>query len=115
MIMTSPIEGAWQFVSDSQDGIMVFSDSYYSVVISAKNRSKLKSENPTEAEAAEVFRTLTTAAGPYKLVGTTLVCGRIANKNPNWTGVDASFEITLDGARLTLQGGANATVWKKVE
>lgn len=112
--MSSPIAGAWQLVSDSQDGILIFSDNYYGVVMSAKNRSKFKRENPTEAEAAEVYQTLTTAAGPYKLVGTSLVCGRIANKNPNATGVDATFEITLDRARLTLQSGST-TVWERVE
>jgi hypothetical protein len=113
--MSSSVVGAWQLVSDSDDGMLIFSDSYFSVVISEKNRAKFKGENPTEAEAAESYGTLTAVSGPYKLVGTTLVFSRIANKNPNVAGMDTSFEITLDGDRLTLQGSANATVWKRAE
>jgi len=117
MMMSSPIAGAWQMVSDSRDGIALFSDSYFSVVMSEKNRAKFKMEEPTEAEAAKAFHAVSTGAGTYELSGTTLVCHRIANLNPNWAGADSSFEITLVGEQLTMQGNASdsAWIWKKVE
>jgi hypothetical protein len=116
--MSSPIAGAWKMVSDSVDGIAVFSDSYFSIVISEKNRAKFKAEEPTEAEAAKAFHAVSTAAGRYELSGTTLVCHRIANLNPNRAGMDGSFEITLAGDRLTMKGGESddpTWVWTKVE
>ena len=115
--MSSPLVGVWELISDSDDGIALFSDTYYSIVITTKNRATFKTAEPTEAEAAEAYRTLTTAAGTYHLSGTTLVCQRTVNRNPNWTGQDVSFDASVHGDRLTLSGGVNAPSreWKKVE
>ena len=116
--MSSPLAGAWQMVSDTHDGIAVFSDTYYSIVMAEKNRAKFKADKPTEAEAAEAYRTLSTAAGSYEIVGTTLVFHRVVNRNPSGTGGDLYFEFTLDNEQLTMEGTPNRNDpwrWQKVQ
>jgi len=109
--MNSPLTGAWELVSETQNGIAVFTDAYFNITIVAKDRQRFKADEPTDAEAAEAYRTLSTAAGTYEVSGTTLILHRMVNRNPNWTGKDALWEIAIDGERLT----ADNLVWKRVD
>jgi hypothetical protein len=115
--MNSPVAGAWQLISDSHDGLFVLTDNYYSVVTAEKNRTKFKADKPTDAEEAEAYRSFMTATGSYELSGTTILCHRVASRNPNSTGVDASFEWSVDGDQLTMKSGTDAPdwVWKRLE
>ena len=108
--MNSPLAGAWELVSDTQNGIAVFTDTHYNITWGAKDRAKFKVDEPTDAEAAEAYRTLSTAAGTYEVSGTTLILHRTVNRNPNWTGKDAHWEVSIDGDQLT----ADNLVWKRV-
>jgi hypothetical protein len=106
----SQLAGAWELVSDTQNGIAVFTDTYFNITITAKDRQPFKADEPTDAEAAEAYRTLSTAAGTYEISGTTLILHRKVNRNPSWTGKDAYWEVSIDGDRLT----ADKLVWKRV-
>ena len=115
--MSSPIAGAWEMISDSQNGIAVFTDTYFSIVMADKNRKRFAANEPTDTEAAEAYRTLSTAAGTYEISRSIIVFHRIANRNPNWTGVDVSLDFSMDGDRATMTSPSGATVWvwRKVE
>ena len=67
--MNSLLAGAWELVSDTQSGIAVFTDTYFNITITAKDRLPFKAAEPTDAEAAEAYRTLSTAAGTYESRG----------------------------------------------
>ena len=108
--MSSPLAGAWKLVSDTQNGIAVFTDTHYNITWAAKSRTKFKVDEPTDAEAAVAYRALATAAGTYDITGTTVVLHRVVNLNPNWTGKDVHWEYSIDGDRLTM----GDRVWKRV-
>ncbi len=108
--MGSKLTGAWELVSDSSDGLAVFTDTHFNVTWTAKNRKKFKGDEPTDEEAVKAYHTLSTAAGTYETSGTTLVFHRFVNRNPNWTGMDADSEFTVDGDQLTFF----SMLWKKV-
>ncbi len=108
--MGSILAGAWELVSDSYNGLAIFTDTHFNVTWTAKNRAKFKTDEPTDEEAAEAFRTLSTAAGTYEISGETLIFHRYVNRHPNWTGVDAPSEFAVDGDQLT----ALSRIWKKV-
>ena len=91
--MNSQLAGAWELVSDTQNGIAVFTDTYFNITITAKDRQPFKAAEPTDAEAAEAYRTLSTAAGTYDISGTTLILHRIGQSKPE-----------LDGERRPLGG-----------
>jgi hypothetical protein len=108
--MSSKLAGAWELVSDSSNGLAVFTDTHFNVTWIEKNRAKFKTDEPTDAEAAEAFRTLNTAAGTYEISGDTLIFHRYVNRHPNWTGVDVHSEFSIDGDQLTFL----SRIWKKV-
>lgn len=108
--MNSQLAGAWELVSDTQNGIAVFTDTYFNMTIMAKDRQPFKADEPTDAEAAEAYRTLSTAAGTYEISGATMILHRTVNRNPNWTGKDVHWEVSIDGNQLT----AGNLVWKRV-
>ena len=109
--MRSPLGGAWEMVSDTMNGIAVFTDSYFSIVMAEKNRKRFATEVPTDSEAAEAYRTLSTAAGTYDLAGSTITFHRLANRNPNWTGVDISFDFSIEGQQATMKNDEGDIVW----
>jgi hypothetical protein len=108
--MSSELTGAWELVSDSHNGLAVFTDTHFNVTWTAKNRAKFKGDKPTDEEAAEAYRTLSTAAGTYEISGETLIFHRYVNRNPNWTGLDVHSEFSIDGDQLTFL----SMVWRKV-
>jgi hypothetical protein len=108
--MSSKLTGAWELVSDSFNGLAVFTDTHCNITWAAKNRAKFREDEPTDEEAAEAYRTLSTGAGTYEISGETLIFHRYVNRNPNWTGVDASSKFTIDGDQLTFF----SMVWRKV-
>ena len=108
--MNSLLAGAWELVSDTQNGIAVFTDTYYNITWAPKNRAKFKVDEPTDAEAVVAYRELATAAGTYDFKGTTVVLHRVVNLNPNWTGKDVHWEYSIEGDQLTM----GDRVWKRV-
>ena len=108
--MNSQLTGAWQLVSDTQNGIAVFTDTHYNITWAAKNRAKFKVDEPTDAEAVVAYRALATAAGTYDITGTTVVLHRVVNLNPNWTGKDVHWEYSIEGGQLKM----GDRVWKRV-
>lgn len=108
--MASPLAGAWELQSDTEVGLALFTDTHFSMSLSDRDRPAFASDDPTDAEAAEAFRTLQCAGGTYEIRGSTLVFHRLVNRHPNWTGRDYRWDYRLDGDRLTM-GERN---WRKV-
>jgi hypothetical protein len=108
--MSSPLAGAWELVSDSSNGIALFTDTYFNVTWAAKNREKFEADEPTDEEAAAAYRTLNTAAGTYEISGENFIFHRLVNRNPNWTGVDDHTKIVIDGDQFKMF----SMLWRKV-
>ena len=65
--MASPWTGAWQWLHDSFDGRLLLTEKYICAVFGQKDRQPPQAEQPTEAEAAGLFRSMSFPfAGPMK-------------------------------------------------
>ena len=53
----NPLVGAWELVSDSSDGILIYTGSHYSVVGAPKDRRRSSGERATPDEALEALLT----------------------------------------------------------
>ena len=92
--MSSPLAGAWILVSDTYQGVAVLTDSHFNISWSEKDRKPFKlAENPTDTEAAEAYRSFSSAAGTYMVSGNVAKLHRIVNRNPSWTGQDVEWEF----------------------
>lgn len=109
--MSSPLAGAWTLVSDTYDGVAVLTDNYFNITWAQKDRKPFElDETPTNTEAAEAYRTFSSAAGRYVISGAKAILNRIVNRNPSWTGQDVEWDFKVEGDYMTL--GPNR--WKKV-
>ena len=115
--MASQFVGAWEWVSDTMQGIAVFTESHYSDTFMSKDRKPFVNEaEPTEAEQAEAYRTLSAGSGTYAVSGSTLTLNEETNRNPSGAGRPMIADFTIDGDKLILtrQSDGLVVTFKKV-
>ena len=119
--MASPLAGAWEMASDTAQGVVVFTDTHFSLVAMPKNRQRSTSSEPTPEEAMESYQTVRALAGTYTISGSTATLKRVANSRADTVGLDAVMEFSVQGDRMTLKAisGTSRTtgqemVWRKV-
>ena len=101
--MTSPLIGAWETTSEPYQGLMIYTEKHYCHGIMSKNRKPFADEaNPTDAEEAEAYRTITAGSGTYSISGSTLTINEEMNRNPSGVGRPARFEFEIDGDMGTM-------------
>ena len=61
--MAPPWTGAWQWLSDEYDGRLILTENYFCYAYAQKGRQRPQVEQPTEAEAAALFRAFRAEAG----------------------------------------------------
>ena len=61
----NPLVGAWELVSDSSDGILIYTGSHYSVVGAPKDRRRSSRERATPVEALEAMPSCQARSGAY--------------------------------------------------
>ncbi len=61
--------------------------------------------NPTDAEAAEAYKTMFAGAGTYKFEGNRLTASEDMNRVPNGAGRPGFWEVSLEGDSLALSRG----------
>ena len=115
-MMSSPLVGAWEYVSDTRQGVMVCSETHYSVTIASKNRQRI--EEPTTEDMVEGYQEVNALAGTYTISGSKLTFNRVANIRVNLIDVPFEAEFTIDGDRLTWRSISGSRpredVWRKV-
>ena len=119
--MASPLTGAWEMVSDVDQGVVVFTDTHFSLVVMPKNRQRSTNSEPSPEEAMESYQTVRALAGTYTTSGSTATMKRVANSRADTVGLNAVMEFGIQGDRLTLKpisGTSRATgqemMWRKV-
>lgn len=100
--MASPLLGAWQLVSDSHEGMMIYTQTHYCNVTVRKGRKQI-SDQPTESEEAEAYRTIGASAGTYVIKGSVATRREEIDRIPQDHVDDADFEFTIAGHVLTWQ------------
>ena len=80
--MASPLAGAWELVSDTDQGVIVFTESHYSGVVMSKNSKRSDSSEPTPQAGLEVLPNVISshALGECPERGEDLVRQRISNR-----------------------------------
>ena len=115
--MSSPLVGAWELVSDTRQGVMVCSETHFSVTMASKNRQRI--QEPTPDEITEAYQDVNALAGTYTVSGSKLTFQRVATLRVNLIGLPFEADFTIDGDRLTWRSISGTTrpredVWKKV-
>ena len=57
-VLLYPIAGAWERVSDTDQGILVLTETHFSMVVMPKNRQRSERSEPTPEEAMAAYRDL---------------------------------------------------------
>lgn len=109
--METGLIGAWEVTSGDEVGLAIFTSHHFCMMATAKERPAFASEEPTDAEAAEAFRTLQAAGGTYEVGDGAIVFHRLVNRHPNLAGRDYRWTYELDGDRLVL----GPRTWQRVE
>lgn len=102
------------------------SDGRMQVIIVKEGRPKLDPARVTDAQRADLFKTLIAYAGTYRFDGKTVTHHIEASWNESWTGTDQQRDVQIEGKRVTLttrpspspMDGAMTTarlVWERLE
>ena len=100
----SSFNGAWKLISGPLEGIVVFTDTYYSMVRMDPVRKRFQGDNPTQIEAATTYQMFHGQGGPYRVSGSTLTLCPEITKNPNSVGRERIFRVAIQGDRMTWTG-----------
>jgi len=116
--MSSPLAGAWEYVSETHQGFWVCTETHYSIVLMRKNRQRIAREL-TPDEALEIYQSVNAVSGTYTLSGSRLTLKKIASLRADVLDVDVEAEFTIDGDRMTLRTMSGTSrprheVWRKV-
>jgi hypothetical protein len=117
--MSAPLAGAWELVSDTHQGVWVFTETHYSAVVMRKNRQRIGGRELTPTEALEAYQSVNALSGTYTVSGSRMTLKRSANLRADVLGVDLEAECTMDGDRMTVRSISGTSrpredVWRKV-
>ena len=96
----NPLVGAWERVSDSSVGVLIYTGSHYAAVMAPKDRQRSSGE-PTPDEALEALLSCPALAGTYTLSGSRITQVRESNTRPELSKLSAVFDYTIDGDTMT--------------
>ena len=91
----SPLQGAWEMVDDTEQGVLIFTGTYHVVVRMHEERDLPKGEQYTPEEAFTALYTCGAQAGPYTVSGSTLTLERTTCLRPERVGENAVQEFTM--------------------
>ena len=92
--------------SDEQSGCRIFTRGGHTFIFNVyKPRKAPAAVNPTDAELAALFRTMSAFTGTYKVEGNKLTVRVDASWIESWNGSDRAFLLDLAGNKLTMTIG----------
>jgi len=97
----NPLVGAWERVSDSSVGVLIYTGSHYAAVMAPKDRQRSSGEQATPDEALEALLSCPALAGTYTLSGSRITQVRESNTRPELSKLSAVFDYTIDGDTMT--------------
>ena len=116
----NPLVGAWERVSDSSVGVLIYTGSHYAAVMAPKDRQRSSGERATPDEALEAIRSCQALSGTYTVSGSKITHVRVANTRAELSGrpnvtdytiiADTMTGTNISGARTT--GAVNT--WHRI-
>jgi hypothetical protein len=101
--MSTTIAGAWELISETEQGLIVATDTHVSVLIALKDRPAVHDRPATEADELTAYRSFIAQAGRYTISGTRLIHHRDYTRDPAGTGTDEEFEFHRTDDTLVVQ------------
>ena len=97
----NPLVGAWELVSDSDAGILIYTGSHCVLVGAPKDRRRSTGNQATPDEALEAIRSCPAMAGTYTVSGSRITHTRIANSRAEVSGRPLFVDYSIDSNTLT--------------
>ena len=97
----NPLVGAWELVSDSDAGILIYTGSHCVLLGAPKNRRRSTGNPATPEEAVEAIRSCPAMAGTYTVSGSRITHTRIANSRAEVSGRPLFVDYSIDSNTLT--------------
>ena len=97
----NPLVGAWERVSDSSVGVLIYTGSHYSAVMAPKDRPRSSGERATPDEALAALNSCPALARTYTVSGSRITQVRESNTRPELSKLSAVFDYTIDGDTMT--------------
>jgi len=97
----NPLVGAWELVSDSDAGILIYTGSHYAVALMPKDRRRSAGDQTTPDEALEALLTCPALSGNYTVSGSRINHDRVANVRAELSGRPNVVDYTIVGDTMT--------------
>ena len=118
----NPLVGAWELVSDSSAGVLIYTGSHYATVSAPKNRRRSAGDQATPGEALDALLTSPALSGTYTVSGSTITHARLANTRAERSDQPLVADHTIDGGTMTfnVMSGASSTnagaslTWRRI-
>ncbi len=115
------LAGVWELLSDTFEGMAIMTESHFCEVITFKDRESYAGSEPSEAEAAELYRKIgRAAAGTYEVAdgeGTEL---HLFSEDPTRVGDSVRFGYAVDDTSCSFwqiqpDGSAGPAIsWRRI-
>ncbi len=118
---TSVLAGAWEYLSERRNGLLLQTDTHYTLIETNKDRPRpgTPSTQLSDAEVAQLYAGLSVQAGTYTISGSTMTRVPAVALNPDLQGRDfpVEFKLEADILRRFLprpDGSTTEAVWRRI-
>ena len=99
--MSSPLRGAWELISEGQEGFAVFTESHFNIYVVQKGA---QGPGPAQDELGDASRTMRGSGGTYSVSGSTAVLHYLVTRVPNYYDRDLRIDFDVSDDTLTIRG-----------
>jgi len=118
---TSVLAGAWEYLSERRNGLLLQTDSHYTLIETNKDRPRPETPSTrlSDAEVAQLYAGLSVQAGTYTISGSTMIRVPLVALNPDLQGREfpVEFKLEADILRRFLprpDGSTTEAVWRRI-
>jgi hypothetical protein len=118
---TAGLAGAWEYLSERRNGLLLQTDTHYTLIETNKDRPRPETPSTrlSDAEVAQLYTGLSVQAGTYTITGSTMTRVPFVALNPDLQGREFPVEFDLEGDILTRHlprpdGTTTDAVWRRL-
>ena len=94
----SPLVGTYVYELEGAVGMNIWTETHFIWLLTSKTRAPFQDEEPTQAEKAAAFMSLTADGGTYTITGPSrITVHRLFSSDPSLVGTEFSFDYEIDG------------------
>lgn len=119
--MSSPLTGAWELISDAQEGFAVFTRSHFNIYVVGKPGTGFVGGESRGEQSDAASQTMRGSGGTYTVSGSAAVLYYLVTRVPNYVGRDLNIDFTIDGNTMTIKGTQpdgtlmEKSTWRRLE